>query len=60
MNATGYVTTSERYGWSFVLHLAASPEVSSNVTSSVAGAPWWLQVHGADWRHPEGGTVRVT
>ena len=55
VNATGYVTTSERYGWSFVFHLAASPEVSSNVTSSVAGAPWWLQVHGADWRHPEGG-----
>ena len=23
-------------------------------TRAVASAPWWRQVYGADWRHPEG------
>jgi formylglycine-generating enzyme len=49
---TGHVTTAERFGWSFVfagLLPAEHPE-----TRGVAAAPWWRQVFGADWRHPEG------
>ena len=51
-DATGYSTDAERFGWTFVFagflprRLAAGP--------AVAAAPWWRQVHGADWRRPEG------
>ena len=51
VNATAYRTDAERYGWSFVfaglLPLGFPPP-------AVVGTPWWPQVHGADWRHPEG------
>lgn len=50
--STGYVTDAEHFGWSFVfagLLPDGHPE-----TAGVAGAPWWRQVEGADWRHPEG------
>ena len=52
VSATGYVSDAERYGWSFVFagHL---PDDSPD-TAGVEGAPWWRQVFGADWRHPEG------
>ncbi|MFD3945987.1 formylglycine-generating enzyme family protein [Streptomyces sp. NPDC058579] len=51
-DATGHITDAERYGWSFVfagLLPAGFPE-----TRAVAEAPWWRQVYGAWWRHPEG------
>jgi formylglycine-generating enzyme len=50
--ATGYVTDAERFGWSFVFagHLGAD----AGPTRALAAAPWWRQVHGADWRRPEG------
>jgi formylglycine-generating enzyme len=55
VKATGYQTDAERFGWSFVFHAfigaAAHPHVRD---ASVPGAPWWLAVDGADWRHPEG------
>jgi sulfatase modifying factor 1 len=50
--ATGHVTDAERYGWSFVFGgflPAAFPP-----TRAAAHAPWWRQLHGADWNHPEG------
>ncbi len=50
--ATGHETESERYGWSFVFG-GLLPEDFED-TAGVAGAPWWRQVFGADWRHPEG------
>ena len=52
VDATGHRTDAERYGWSFVFggHL---PDDFPD-TAGVAAAPWWRQVHGADWRHPEG------
>lgn len=52
VDATGHVTDAERYGWSFVFagHL---PDDFPD-TAGVAAAPWWRQVLGADWRHPEG------
>jgi formylglycine-generating enzyme required for sulfatase activity len=53
VTATGYTTDAERYGWSFVF-AGLLDEDSLLGTAGVAAAPWWRQVHGADWRHPEG------
>ncbi|MGW2702815.1 formylglycine-generating enzyme family protein [Streptomyces sp. NPDC001340] len=50
--ATGYVTEAERYGWSFVFAGLLPPGFPD--TRAVAAAPWWRQVYGACWRHPEG------
>lgn len=49
---TGYRTEAERYGWSFVFAGLLPDEFPA--TRGVVHAPWWRQVHGADWRHPEG------
>jgi formylglycine-generating enzyme len=49
---TGHVTDAERYGWSFVFG-GLLPDAFPD-TSGVAEAPWWRQVYGASWRHPEG------
>ena len=48
----GHVTDAERYGWSFVFAGFLPDEFPA--ASAVAEAPWWRQVFGADWRHPEG------
>ena len=50
--ATGHVTEAERFGWSFVFGGLLPDDFPA--TRAVADAPWWRQVHGADWRHPEG------
>jgi formylglycine-generating enzyme required for sulfatase activity len=50
--ATGHVTEAERYGWSFVF--AGHLPDDFPPTRAVARTPWWRQVEGADWRHPEG------
>lgn len=50
--ATGYRTDAERFGWSFVF--AGFLPDDHPPTRAVAQAPWWRQVRGADWRHPEG------
>jgi formylglycine-generating enzyme required for sulfatase activity len=52
VEATGHVTDAERYGWSFVFAGLLPDDFEE--TRAVAHAPWWRQVHGADWRHPEG------
>eukprot|EP01147_Barroeca_monosierra_P007592 gene7592-9862_t len=54
VDATRYVTEAERFGFSFVVEQFISQQVSSNITSAVKAAPWWLPVNGSDWRHPEG------
>ena len=54
VKATGYVTTAEREGWSFVFEPFLSPTTSEKETQAVQQTPWWVQVHGASWRHPEG------
>lgn len=51
-DATGYVTDAERFGWSFVFHLHLMPDAPP--TRALVDAPWWRQVHGADWRQPQG------
>jgi sulfatase modifying factor 1 len=54
VQATGYKTEAETFGWSFVFHLLVSQQVASQVTQVVQGSPWWLNVAGAYWKHPEG------
>ncbi|MEZ5077651.1 MAG: formylglycine-generating enzyme family protein [Solirubrobacterales bacterium] len=50
--ATGYRTEAERYGSSFVFFGFLPAE--GPPTRAVAAAPWWREVDGADWAHPEG------
>lgn len=52
VSATGYVTTAEKIGDSFVFAGLLPHEFPP--TQGVAAAPWWRLVEGADWRHPEG------
>ena len=52
VEATGHVTDAERYGWSFVFGGLLPDDFEP--TRGAAQAPWWRQVFGANWRHPEG------
>ncbi|KQR17695.1 formylglycine-generating enzyme family protein [Cellulomonas sp. Leaf334] len=52
VDATGHRTEAEEFGWSFVF-AGLLPE-DFPPTRAVEQAPWWRQVEGADWRHPEG------
>jgi formylglycine-generating enzyme len=52
VDATAYVTEAERMGWSFVF-AGFLPDEFPEIRA-VATAPWWRQVHGACWRHPDG------
>jgi formylglycine-generating enzyme required for sulfatase activity len=52
VGATGYRTDAERLGWAFVF--AGLLPDDFEPTRGVAAAPWWRQVYGADWAHPEG------
>jgi formylglycine-generating enzyme required for sulfatase activity len=51
--ATGYRTEAEVYGSSAVFHLLATAK-NEDILGAAAGAPWWLNVRGADWAHPTG------
>src|SRR5438874_5874459 len=55
VSATNYRTESEHFQWSFVFwaHLPAD-RLDELVEDTVAAAPWWCKVPGADWLHPEG------
>ena len=55
VDATGQVTDSERFGWSFVFAGLLPDDFPD--TRGVVGAEWWRQVYGADWRHPRGRTA---
>jgi sulfatase modifying factor 1 len=52
VDATGHRTTAEQEGWSFVFG-GLLPDAFPP-TRGVAMTPWWREVLGADWRHPEG------
>ena len=56
VDATGYVTESERFGWSFVFHTHLPKKYAEKLrqTSAVAGLQWWLAVPGACWHRPLG------
>ena len=50
--ATDYVTEAEKFGWSYVFYNFLPADHPP--TRGVQAAPWWRQVFGADWRHPDG------
>jgi formylglycine-generating enzyme required for sulfatase activity len=52
VDATGHVTAAEQFGWSFVFGGLLPDDFPD--TRGVQAAPWWRQVFGADWRHPDG------
>lgn len=52
VQATGHVTSAERFRWSFVFAGLLPDEFPD--TRGVVQTPWWRQVYGADWSHPEG------
>lgn len=55
IQATGYRTEAERFGWSFVFWLHIPPvRFHHLVEARVPAAPWWCKVRGAQWNAPEG------
>lgn len=55
VEATGYVTEAERFGWSFVFHLFVSRTARKRgEVRAVPGLDWWLGVERACWKRPEG------
>lgn len=54
INATGYKTDAERYGWSFVFYGLLSDEARDAHPEVAAQAPWWCAIPGARWNKPEG------
>jgi formylglycine-generating enzyme len=50
--ATGHRTEAENAGWSFVFAGLLPDDFED--THGVAAAPWWREVLGTDWRHPDG------
>jgi formylglycine-generating enzyme len=55
VEATGYRTEAELFGWSFVFwaHLPAE-SFEDLVEDTVGAAPWWCKVPGSSWKQPEG------
>jgi formylglycine-generating enzyme required for sulfatase activity len=52
VHAIGHISTAEEFGTSFVF--AGLLPDDFPLTRAVVAAPWWREVEGADWRHPEG------
>jgi len=52
VEATGHRTEAQEYGWSFVFGGFLPDDFPP--TRGVAAAPWWREVHSADWTQPEG------
>jgi len=52
VSATDHRTDAERFRWSFVFGPFLPDDFPD--TRGVVSAPWWRQVFGADWCHPEG------
>jgi formylglycine-generating enzyme required for sulfatase activity len=55
VNATGYRTDADRFGWSFVFYGLLAPKQRATLDPQrVVGTEWWCRIDGANWRHPEG------
>lgn len=52
VDATGYVTEAERFGWSFVFWAQVPDAVGP--TQGVVDVEWWRRVDGANWREING------
>ena len=50
VEATGFVTEAETWGWSLVFQ--PEPGEHPEEEQRVPGTPWWLRVDGATWRNP--------
>jgi sulfatase modifying factor 1 len=50
---TGHRSEAEVYGSSAVFHLLSTAK-TEDILGIAAGAPWWLNIRGADWAHPAG------
>ncbi|HTV09762.1 MAG TPA: formylglycine-generating enzyme family protein [Candidatus Aquilonibacter sp.] len=60
IDATGYRTEAEQFGWSFVFWSHIPKErYRELVEDTVAAAPWWCKVRGARWNAPEGPSSSV-
>jgi len=53
VDATGYGTESESFGYSAVSHLAFAGD-DADMLGRPPQTPWWVGVAAADWRHPGG------
>ncbi|NGO10287.1 formylglycine-generating enzyme family protein [Streptomyces sp. HC44] len=53
VDATGYRTDAERFGWSYVFARFLPGELRK-VSPRPEGTPWWCGVQGALWSAPEG------
>ncbi|WUO35193.1 formylglycine-generating enzyme family protein [Streptomyces sp. NBC_00286] len=53
VDATGYRTDAERFGWSYVFARFLPGELRK-VSPRPEGTPWWCGVQGAYWAAPEG------
>jgi formylglycine-generating enzyme required for sulfatase activity len=56
VNATGYRTEADEFGWSFVFHLHVPPKAQMQ---AVRGLEWWRAVQRANWRRPEGPATNI-
>lgn len=55
VEATGYRTDAEKFGWSYVFHLFVPKKILRKERSvALKDLSWWLAVEGASWRKPEG------
>ncbi len=53
VEATGYRTEAEAWGWSYVF-AKFLPATIRKISPRPPTTPWWCAVQQADWRHPEG------
>ena len=54
IEATGYQTEAERFGWSYVFYKHLSGANKEKARGFSGEANWWVGVEGATWRRPEG------
>jgi len=54
VEATGYVTSAESVGWSFVPQYLISISDQQSIVGKSENLTWWAGVQGANWRHPLG------
>ena len=54
VNATGYRTEAEAFGWSYVFRGLLPKSKQRGFARHVKTVPWWIVVDGAFWAKPEG------
>lgn len=54
VQATGYLTEAERFGWSYVFHKHLTAKNRNALRGTAGVAPWWVGIDGACWHRPEG------